>query len=154
MPLINENLKAQDTEAFDQSFKSNQQTNAFSTNSQNFNQPNSNQGLFHIPEKFLQLIPWIPIGLEMLTGQKIPPIGALADILQGIQQLQFKVQQVLNQQQLIWNKLESLESNASQQLTNLSQQVANTNSNFKLLATETKRSLEFSRQPQLETETN
>jgi hypothetical protein len=37
----------------------------------------------------------------MLTGQKIPPIGALADILNGVQQLQFNVQQVLNQQQLI-----------------------------------------------------
>jgi hypothetical protein len=64
------------------------------------------------------------------------------------------LQQVLTQQQQIWNKLESLESNASNQLTNLSQQVANTNSNFKLLATETKRSLEFNSQPKIEAEYN
>ena len=87
----------------------------------------------------------------MLTGQKIPATGVLADILNGIQSLQVSLQQVLNQQQLIWNKLESLESNASSQLTNLSQQVANTNSNFKLLATETKRSLEFGQPKELET---
>jgi hypothetical protein len=37
----------------------------------------------------------------MLTGQKIPPIGALADILNGIQQLQFSLTQLSNQQQLI-----------------------------------------------------
>jgi hypothetical protein len=41
------------------------------------------------------------MGLEMLTGQKIPPTGALADILSGIQQMQFSLNQVLNQQQQI-----------------------------------------------------
>jgi hypothetical protein len=37
----------------------------------------------------------------MLTGQKIPPTGVLADILSGIQQMQFSLNQVLNQQQQI-----------------------------------------------------
>ena len=119
------------------------------------NQPLNNQlasqkGLFQIPEKFLQLIPWIPVGLEMLTGQKIPPVGVLADILSGIQQVQFTQQQILNSQQQLWTKLESLENNASNQLTNLSQQVASTNKSFHLLATETKRSLEFNPRPQPE----
>jgi len=35
----------------------------------------------------------------MLTGQKIPPVGVLADILSGVQQLQFTQQQILNNQQ-------------------------------------------------------
>jgi hypothetical protein len=35
----------------------------------------------------------------MLTGQKIPVTGVLADILSGIQQLQISVNQVLTQQQ-------------------------------------------------------
>jgi hypothetical protein len=54
MPLIDENLKAQTTDTFNQnqSLKSNQSTNSFN----NFNPPPS-QGLFHIPEKYLQLIP-------------------------------------------------------------------------------------------------
>ena len=87
----------------------------------------------------------------MLTGQKIPATGVLADILNGIQLLQVNLQQVLTNQQQLWNKLESLESNAASQLSNLSQQVANTNQDFKLLATETKRSLEFSRPAETET---
>ncbi|CAH1767684.1 12906_t:CDS:2 [Entrophospora sp. SA101] len=71
-----------------------------------------------------------PTQKEMLTGQKIPPTGVLADILK------------------------SLENNASNQLTNLSQQVASTNKSFHLLATETKRSLEFNPRPQPEFERN
>lgn len=82
--------------------------------------------------KFLQLIPWIPVGLEMLTGQKIPATGVLADILSGISQLQISVNQILTQQQQIWNKLVNLENNASNQLTNLSQQVANTKQDFRI----------------------
>ena len=112
------------------------------------------KGLFQIPEKFLQLIPWIPVGLEMLTGQKIPPTGVLADILSGVQQIQFSLSQIHNNQQQLWTKLESLENNASNQLTNLSQQVASTNKSFHLLATETKRSLEFNPRPQPELERN
>jgi cytoplasmic iron level regulating protein YaaA (DUF328/UPF0246 family) len=61
--------------------------------------------------------------------------------------VQFQVSQVLTQQQQIWNKLESLESNASSQLNNLSQQVANTKQDFRLIAQETKRSLELSNRP-------
>jgi hypothetical protein len=37
----------------------------------------------------------------MLTGQKIPATGVLADILNGIQSLQVSLQQVLTQQQQI-----------------------------------------------------
>jgi hypothetical protein len=87
----------------------------------------------------------------MLTGQKIPATGVLADILSGIQQVQLSMNQVSTQQQQIWNKLVNLENNASQQLTSLSQQVANTKQDFRIFATEkqsfvgdqTKKSLEF-----------
>jgi len=159
MPLINntesftKQKSNQSAEAFNQSFK-NQSDQAFnqqtSFNAQSPNQT-PNQGLFQIPEKFLQLIPWIPVGLEMLTGQKIPATGVLADILNGIQLLQVNLQQVLNNQQQLWNKLENLESNAASQLTNLKEQLISTNNNFRLLATETKRSLEFIRPAETET---
>ncbi len=131
--------------------QANNQFQSNQTNSQNqaFNQQTPPKGLFKIPEHLLQLIPWIPVGLELLTGQRIPATGVLADLLSAIQQVQFSVNQVLTQQQQIWNKLESLESNASNQLNNLSQQVASANNSFKLLATETKRSLEFN-SPKLE----
>ena len=114
------------------------------------NQLTTNQGLFQIPEKFLQLIPWIPVGLEMLTGQKVPPVGVLADILNGVQLCQVNLQQVITNQQKLWTKLESLENNAANQLTNLKEQVINTNNSFRMLATETKRSLELSSQPKIE----
>jgi len=140
------------------------QSNQSQTQSQFPEQPAQNQslnnqlapqkGLFQIPEKFLQLIPWIPVGLEMLTGQKIPPVGVLADILSGIQQVQFTQQQILNSQQQLWTKLESLENNASNQLTNLSQQITSANKSFHLLATETKKSLEFNPRPKPELERN
>ena len=111
--------------------QANSQFQSNQANSQAFNQ-NQNQlkqpkGLFKIPEHLLQMIPWIPVGLELLTGQKIPATGVLADLLSAIQQVQFSVNQVLTQQQQILNKLESLESNASNQLNNLSQQVASAN---------------------------
>ena len=108
------------------------------------------KGLFQIPEKFLQLIPWIPVGLEMLTGQKIPPTGVLADILSGVQQIQFNLSQIHNNQQQLWTKLESLENNASNQLTNLSQQVASTNQAFRLMHQKETKSLEFNPRPQPE----
>ena len=153
-PFANQtNQQANQGFAEQSQFQSNQAFNQ--SQNQNFNQQtNSAKGLFQIPEKFLQLIPWIPVGLEMLTGQKIPATGVLADILNGIQQVQFQVSQVLTQQQRLWNKLESLESNASSQLNNLSQQVASTSHSFKMLATETKRSLEIERKPRPELEPN
>jgi hypothetical protein len=60
MPMINDENLTQATDAFtNQGFKSNQSTNSFNAQAtNNFNQPNQNQkGLFHIPEKYLQLIP-------------------------------------------------------------------------------------------------
>ena len=114
------------------------------------NQAPSPKGLFQIPEKFLQLIPWIPLGLEMLTGQKIPPTGVLADILDGMQQIQFSLSQLHIKQQQLWTKLESLENNASNQLTSLSQQVASTNQAFRLMHQKETKSLEFNPRPQPE----
>jgi hypothetical protein len=138
-------------------FSNDQFQNQEFANQQGFNQNQQTQplnqtpkGLFQIPERYLQLIPLLPFALEMLTGQKVPPVGVMADILSEVRQVQFQVQQlqaslsqVSTQQQQLWTKLSSLENNASNQLNSLSQQVANTNQNFKMF--ETKRSLEINR---------
>lgn len=132
-------------------FNQNQQTFNQASQTQPFdNQLSAPQGFFKIPEQYLKLISLAPFVLEMLTGQKVPPTGVIADISNGVQGLQVSLQQVIaNQQNLIagqqqlWNQLKSLENSASSQLTNLSQQVANTNKDFRILATETKKSLEF-----------
>src|SRR3954464_11165173 len=101
-------------------------------------QPQANpKGLFQIPDKFLQMLPLLPLALEALTGQKVPAVGSLAEIQTALQQLQISLQQVLT-------KLTSLETTASSQLTNLSQQITSTNQSFRLLATETKKIQECS----------
>ena len=136
-----------------QAFNPTANSNPASFNEQT--QPAPPKGLFQIPPAFLQWIPLIPFILEQATGQKIPPMGGtIGEMQASLQQIQFSLTQLLNQQQQLWTKLESLENNASQQLTNLSQQVASTNKSFHLLATETKRSLEFNPRPPAEPSLN
>jgi hypothetical protein len=72
----------------------------FSTNSaQTQTQPLNQKGLFQIPDKFLQMLPLLPLALEALTGQKVPALGSLAEIQTALQQLQISLQQVLTSQQ-------------------------------------------------------
>jgi cytoplasmic iron level regulating protein YaaA (DUF328/UPF0246 family) len=80
--------------------------------------------------------------------------GTMGEMQVSLQQIQFSLSQLLSSQQQIFARLESLENNASQQLNNLSQQVASTNKSFHLLATESKRSLEFNPRPQPELASN
>jgi len=156
MPLVNEELK----------FKKTQGAENFPNQQANFNQnaqasDAAQKGLLTLPPALMQIVPWIPFALEAISGQKVPAIGGtMGEIQSSLSQIQFSLtqllsnqQKMLNGQQQLWTKLETLESNASSQLSNLSQQVANTNQDFKLLATETKRSLEFS-QSRNELETN
>lgn len=132
------------------------QTNGqFQSNQSQFQEQPTQQpaqkGLISIPPSIMQIVPWIPFALEAMSGQKIPAIGGtIGEIQSALQQIQFNLSQLLNSQQQITARLESLESNASNQLTNLSQQVASTNKSFHLLATETKRSLEFNPRPPAE----
>jgi len=126
--------------------------NQASFNEQTHSQPTSQpKGFFQIPPSLLQWIPLIPFVLEQATGQKIPAMGGtIGEIQASLQQIQFSLSQLLNSQQQISARLESLENNASQQLANLSQQLTSTNQSFHLLATETKRSLEFNPRSQPE----
>ena len=156
----------QNNQAFDQvfpnqqSFNQNQQAPPFD------NQLSAPQGFFKIPEQYLKLISVAPFVLEMLTGQKVPPTGAMADILNGVQGLQVSLQQVLaqqrqllNGQQQLWTKLESLESNAVQQLTeiranstqqftNLASQVQSIKS-IRLTHSKENKSIEYNANPEL-----
>lgn len=89
-------------------------------------QPEKNKGLFKIPDNLLQFVPLIPLALESMTGQKIPPMGGtMSEIQQGITQLTIGLQQVITNQTQIFNRLVNLENNASNQLTNLTNQIQN-----------------------------
>ena len=123
------NFAEQKQTNFNQQNQANQFNSAQAQSNQasQFNQP---KGLLTLPPAVLQMVPWIPLMLEMTTGQKIPQMsGTIGEIQTSIQQLQTSLAQVINNQNQIWTKLESLE--------------ANTNNSFKILATETKRSLEL-----------
>ena len=141
MVKLNSNFAEQQTQnqqAFNQQNQS-QFNSAQAQSNQTFNSQQANQqaqplnqpkGLLTLPPAVLQMVPWIPLMLEMTTGQKIPQMsGTIGEIQTSIQQLQTSLAQVINNQNQIWTKLESLESN--------------TNNSFKILATETKRSLEL-----------
>lgn len=89
----------------------------------NFNQK-SNSGFFSLPPAVMNFAPWIPLMLEMATGQKIPAMtGTMAEIQQGIQFISQNLQVVIKQQQALEARLTQLENSASSQFTNLVQQV-------------------------------
>ena len=134
------------------------QSNQSQTQTQFQEQPaqtNQQKGLISIPPALMQIIPWIPFALEAMTGQKIPAIGGtIGEIQSALQRIESNLSQIYQYQQQLWTKLESLENNASSQLTNLSQQITSANKSFHLLATETKKSLEFNPRPKPELERN
>jgi len=78
-----------------------------------------------------------PILLEQFTGKKLPLVGGtLGEIQQTLSQLAFSWQQnfdklneglgkVINNQLKIFNRINSLESNASRRLLNLDQRIQN-----------------------------
>jgi hypothetical protein len=101
----------------------NQQNNQ---NQEQVNQPAQpqNKGLFSLPPSIMQFVPWIPLMLEMTTGQKIPQMsGSIGEIQQGIQAIQMTLGQIIQYQKNLDQRLTSLENNATNQFTNLSQEV-------------------------------
>ena len=98
------------------------------------NQPSNSQGqqpfsksvsgLFSLPPAVMNIVPWIPLMLEMTTGQKIPQMtGTIGEIQQGITQIQMSLGQIIQHQQNLAQRLTALESNATNQFTNLVQKV-------------------------------
>jgi len=87
---------------------SNQQNNQ-NQGSQPFSKPTT--GLFSLPPAVMNIVPWIPLLLEMTTGQKIPQMtGTLGEIQQSLQQIQFGLTQVVNNQQSLNQRLIALET--------------------------------------------
>jgi len=98
----------------DNSLKNKQITNQNLTN--NSLEQENNKGIISIIGQFL---PFAPMLFEQFTGQKISqPMGTIAEI-------QSNLQQVLTNQQQIFNKITILENNANQQLISLDKRLAN-----------------------------
>ena len=99
-----------------------QNQNNQTQNNQPFSKPTT--GLFSLPPSVMNIVPWIPLMLEMTTGQKIPQMtGTIGEIQQGLQAIQMSLGQIIQQQTALDQRLIALETNASQQFTNLVQEV-------------------------------
>ena len=114
MPLFTENTNPNN--------QTNPSANDSTQTNQNSNQPNNqNQGpqpfskpttgLFSLPPAVMNIVPWIPLMLEMTTGQKIPQMsGTMGEIQQSLQQIQFGLTQVVNNQNSLNQRLIALET--------------------------------------------
>lgn len=129
MAKIIENLnknKLNNTENLGNQTLNNQASNSLGENQTLNNAPEAKKGLFTIPEAVLPFVSFLPLALESMTGQKIPAMGGtIGDIQSNISNLTLTLQQVLNNQQQIFSKINSLESNANQQLISLDKRLEN-----------------------------
>ena len=129
MPLLKENFA---------SAKQNQ------SKTESSNPPKTEKGLVQIVGS---LLPLAPVLFEQWTGQKIPPLtGTLAEMNSALSSLQLSLSQILQNQQQLWNRLETLEQKASSQLTSLGQQFQS----LRLTHTREKKEIEYN--PKTETE--
>ena len=106
--------------------------------------PENKKGLVSIVGS---LLPLAPVLFEQWTGQKIPPMtGTLAEMNNSLSSLSLALTQILNNQNQLWNRLEQLEKNASQQLTSLGQQFQS----WRLTHTKEHRQIEYGTKESLE----
>ncbi|MCE8159354.1 MAG: hypothetical protein I3270_02580 [Candidatus Moeniiplasma glomeromycotorum] len=140
MPLIKENTNSTKTERSLGSFDKDSKIPQTNLNSQPASQ--NQKSLVNIVGS---LLPFAPLVYEQFTGQKIPAMtGTLAEMQTSLTQLALTLNQVLNNQQQLWTKLENLEKGANQQFTTLGQQFQS------LRLTHTKERKEIEYNPQLE----
>lgn len=109
------------------------------------NSLNSDKGLEKKPSGLINtigsLLPLAPVLFEQWTGQKIPPMtGTLAEMNTSLSQLSLTLNQVLNNQQQLWTKLENLEKGANHQFTQLGNQFQS----LRLTHTREQRQIEYS----------
>jgi DNA anti-recombination protein RmuC len=80
-----------------------------------------------------ECLTFAPLFYERLTKKKLPAMGgtlgemqqALTQLATSYQQLHLGIQTIVNNQTKIFNRINSLESNASRRLLNLDQRMAN-----------------------------
>jgi len=100
----------------DNNLKNEQSNGTLGNNSLNQENPKE-KGIINTIGSFL---PFAPLLFEQFTGQKLPQAtGTIAEIQTNLQQLTTSLQQVLANQNQIFNKITNLETSASQQLISL-----------------------------------
>ena len=110
---------------------------------------NPSTGLFSLPPSVMKLVPWIPLLLEMTTGQKVPQMsGTMADMQMTLVNIQTGMQTIVNNQQQLAQRLTNLENNATHQFNNLIHQFKN----LRLTHTKEQKQLEYNNSSHLEEE--
>jgi len=120
------------------------QTNQTQNSSDTQTNPNSNQtqtqksGLLTI---IGQLLPLAPFVFEQFTGQKVPQMsGTMAEMQMALVNIQSGMQTIVNNQNQLADRIQQLETNASQQLKNLTNQF----NSLRLTHTKEQKRIEYS----------
>ncbi|CAG8472338.1 11191_t:CDS:1 [Ambispora gerdemannii] len=122
MPLFEQTNQKNNNQTDNCGFEkpTNQSANQSAANQSNQPTETKSTGLMNI---IGQCLPFAPLVFEQFTGQKVPQLsGTMADIQNAIQQVQFSLQTVVNNQQQLSQRITSLETNANQHLANLTNQ--------------------------------
>ena len=126
--------------------QTNQSANQNSTATNQNQTQNQPKGLFSLPPAVMNIVPWIPLMLEMTTGQKIPQMtGTIAEMQMALISIQNSLQIIVNNQNQLTNRIQQLETNANNQLTNLTHQF----NSLRLTHTREKKEIEYN-PPKLE----
>ena len=87
------------------------------------NHQQSNQKPSKLMTLIANLLPMAPLAFEQFTGQKVPQMsGTIAEIQMALLQVNNNLQTVVNNQQQFLQRINQLETSASNQLTNLTNQ--------------------------------
>jgi TolA-binding protein len=99
-----------------------------------------------------ECLTFAPLFYERLTKKKLPAMGgtlgemqqAITNLATSYQQLHLGIQTIVNNQTKIFNRLQSLESNASRRLLNLDQRIGNL-SNIRLTHKREEKQIEYNK---------
>lgn len=97
-----------------------------------------------------QCLPFAPLVFEQFTGQKVPQMtGTIAELQQSINQLQTTLQAVINNQQVILNSVNNLETNANTGFHSLDKRIENLQS-IRLTHEKERKQIEYNQPSKLE----
>src|SRR6185437_4741315 len=96
------------------------------------------------------LLPLAPMAFEQFTGQKVPQVtGTIAEMQMALISIQNGLQTIVNNQNQLVNRIQQLESSATNHLTNLTHQFKS----LRLTHTKEQKQIEYGNNPSLEEST-
>ena len=123
------------------------QTSGFETKANPDNNQTQKSGLLTI---IGNLLPLAPMAFKQFTGQKVPQVtGTIAEMQMALISIQNGLQTIVNNQNQLVNRIQQLESSATNHLTNLTHQFKS----LRLTHTKEQKQIEYGNNPSLEEST-